>query len=110
MNANEQIELLKNKQIYGTNISGDKIAWYITASIAERDSIIRELSRTRIRVTSEEKPTREDAEPDYNKVLCVLAYIDSLRDWYSTEVTEVARYPDKYSKWTCLPKLPKVTP
>lgn len=40
MNNEELIKLLKNKQIYGTNISGDKISWYIAMSIPERDDTI----------------------------------------------------------------------
>jgi len=71
--------------------------------------IIRELSRTRIRVTAEEKPKKEDATFDGYEWY-VMAQDVLYNCWGETPFEYVAKNEKEYPHWTCAPQLPEVTP
>lgn len=105
MNDSERaIEELRNIKVYLEDCKGDSQAIYIMW-LKSFDIAIRELSRTRIRVTATEPPTREDADKrglvmTYSHVSCF-----GYRGY-----KEVIKYPKMYLFWSCVPQLPEVTP
>ena len=101
MDANEVIKRLKSKSNYITRGNQPTRDWTTEVTVVERDEIIRELNRSRIRITKDELPTREDADSK-RKVLAV-----SLFGWDSVIYHEVVDHPELYTKCT---KLPDVTP
>ena len=102
MNTNEIIERLKSKNHYIVRGNQSTRDWTIEVTVDERDEIIRELNRFRIRITKDELPTREDADKEGN----VLAYDLLSESWVKMSI--IAVVADRtYTKWT---KLPEVTP
>jgi len=110
MDANEIIEYAQ-KSLKDTERFINSIAPYgygVGGYSKEDDfwrSIIRELSRSRIRVTAEEKPTREDADKWSN----VIAY-DRAICYGNRNVEGVVENPELYPFWSQIPQLPEVTP
>ena len=116
MNASELIDFLKRPDVFlleefeadSDDYSGDYMQTRTRDATEERDDIIRELSRTRIRETATEPPTREDADVDEN-VLAIDKAIDS--HTFNIRIYQfVERDPDRFPFWTSLPQLPEVTP
>ena len=110
MDANEIIEYAQ-KSLKDTERFINSIAPYgygVGGYSKEDDfwrSIIRELSRSRIRVTAEEKPTRED------RLGCLCA-LDDMGCWNFKKWYEIADCPLTYVLWFVMPdvRLPEVTP
>lgn len=73
--------------------------------IQYHNDIIRELSRTRIRETATEPPTREDADKDG----FIQAYHEAA-GWMVHTIKTVNFHPENYLFWTRMPDDPEVTP
>ena len=118
MDANEIIETLNEMREFQDrgifkmdNLGKEYVPETLDDTYKETiDEIINQLDRSRIRITKDEPPTREDAEKDCDGYLCVLAYANKWNDWYSSEYRITANHSDQYPYWTCLPELPEVTP
>jgi hypothetical protein len=68
--------------------------------------VVDSLSRSRIRDTSTEPPTKEDAGRFDGMQEQVLAM--NYRGHFVPKFFEmVRRFPEKYPKWTCVPQLPE---
>lgn len=70
------------------------------------ESLLTILSRTRIRNTAEELPTREDGGMGMHKPY-VMAHDTNCDAWEEIEIEHVAGNPDIYDFWTCVPPPPK---
>ena len=107
MNANELLEIGEHLQ----SLNDDNLAQRVLDGTEVQNFIggsLEFLSRTRIRVTAEEKPTMEDADVDEN-VLAIDKAIDS--HTFNIRIYQfVGRDPDRFPFWTSLPQLPEVTP
>ena len=100
MNANELIKKLERaKGVVYNEMGCDEL---IVLAIEESQKII---DRARIRVTAEEKPTREDG------IGCLCA-IDDMNCWHFKKWYEIADCPSTYVLWFIMPdvQLPEVTP
>ena len=106
MDANEVIKRLKSKSNYITRGNQPTRDWTTEVTVVERDEIIRELNRSRIRITKDELPTREDAD----RFQHVLAFDRKLQLWDTYSFHHIKANSTIYPYWTCLPELPEVTP
>jgi len=104
MNANEimdglEIEILKR---YGEGHSCQE-----RNVLREASRLIDEnqkaLSRSRIRNTATEPPTKEDGGKDGHSPY-VMARENKHDFWEEIELEWVANHPDEYTQWTCVPE------
>lgn len=104
MNANELLKIGEHLQ----SLNDDNLAQRVLDGTEVQNFIggsLEFLSRTRIRVTATEPPTREDAD----KKGLVMAYNHASCFGYRG-YKEVVKYPKMYLFWSCVPQLPEVTP
>ena len=104
MNANDLLTALRGHETVTFEIRNLGSTTHETKEFEEAISEIEHaLSRSRIRNTAAEPPTKEDGGKDGHSPY-VMARENKHDFWEEIELEWVANHPDEYTQWTCVPE------